>query len=140
VQEDPGRNHYEPWELRVFDRIECEWPLFLCYEAINHLFEGESEEAEVVLEALERLAVPCEGLKLLPELYLVPRAGLARELAAPGSAEREAAGRLPFMWAQCLLTVARLLHEGLLAPAELDPMNRRLCAAKKPEALVQVVL
>ena len=28
---------------RVFDNIECEWPLFLCYIAINHLFCGEQE-------------------------------------------------------------------------------------------------
>ena len=28
VKEDTKRLHYEPWELRVFDNIECEWPLF----------------------------------------------------------------------------------------------------------------
>ena len=44
------------------------------------------------------------------------------------------------MWAQCLLTIARLLHEGLLAPAELDPMNRRLSATRKPDVVVQVVV
>ena len=44
------------------------------------------------------------------------------------------------MWAQCLLTVARLLQEGLLAPAELDPMNRRLSATRKPDVVVQVVV
>ena len=44
------------------------------------------------------------------------------------------------MWAQCLLTIARLLHEGLLAPAELDPMNKRLSATRKPDVVVQVVV
>ena len=43
------------------------------------------------------------------------------------------------MWAQSLLTIARLLHEGLLAPAEIDPMNRRLSATRKPDVVVQVV-
>ena len=41
VREKLGGVHYEPWELRVFDGIECEWPLFLCYIGINHLFCGE---------------------------------------------------------------------------------------------------
>ncbi len=39
-----------------------------------------------------------------------------------------------------MLTVARLLHEGLFAPTELDLMNQRLCAAKNPEALAQVIV
>ena len=47
LREDTGRLHYEPWELRVFDKIECEWPLFLCFLAINHQFSGEGEEAGV---------------------------------------------------------------------------------------------
>ena len=44
------------------------------------------------------------------------------------------------MRAQSLLTIARLLHEGLLAPAEIDPMNRRLSATRKPDVVVQVVV
>ena len=37
--EDPTRLHYEPWELRLFENIECEWPLFFCYLVINYCFQ-----------------------------------------------------------------------------------------------------
>ena len=33
------RLHYEPWELRLFENIECEWPLFFCYLIINYCFQ-----------------------------------------------------------------------------------------------------
>ena len=78
---------------RVFDSIECEWPLFLCYIAINHLFCGEQEQAEDCLLLLDSLSVPCSGLKLLPELYLVPEEEMVAEQARPGSVDRLPAGR-----------------------------------------------
>ena len=153
LREDTGRLHYEPWELRVFDNIECEWPLFLCLVAINHQFSGEGEEAGQILQLLDNLSVPHAGILCLPELYLVPEERMVQvenyclffkhdlqEQHSPGSADRIPGGRIPFMWAQCLLTIARLLHEGLLAPAELDPMNRRLSATRKPDVVVQVVV
>ena len=40
VLEDPHRLHYEPHELKQFQAIECEWPLFFCYLLLNHLFAG----------------------------------------------------------------------------------------------------
>lgn len=30
-REDVSRLYYERWELRMFENIECEWPLFFCY-------------------------------------------------------------------------------------------------------------
>ena len=75
---------------------------------------------------------------------------MAAELAAPGTTARVAGGRCPFMWAQSLYVVTRwalightgsrdycnqlslvnraprLLLEDLLAPGELDPLNRSL--------------
>jgi phosphorylase kinase alpha/beta subunit len=39
VKENNARLHYEPWELRLFENIECEWPLFFCYLIINYCFQ-----------------------------------------------------------------------------------------------------
>ncbi len=39
ARENPNRLHYEPWELRLFEHIECEWPLFYCYLVINYSFQ-----------------------------------------------------------------------------------------------------
>lgn len=56
----------------------------------------------------------------------------------PGSQPLEIAGRVPFMWAQALYIVGRLLKESLVALGEIDPMNRRLGIQTKPEVIVQV--
>ena len=44
------------------------------------------------------------------------------------------------MWAQSLYITGNLLQEDLIAPGELDPMNRRLSSLKKPDVVVQVVV
>ncbi|KAL5516523.1 hypothetical protein EMCRGX_G001881 [Ephydatia muelleri] len=41
VKEDPHRQHYEYSELKVFENIECEWPLFVIYLAINGVLDVE---------------------------------------------------------------------------------------------------
>eukprot|EP00731_Ephydatia_muelleri_P009613 Em0005g199a len=46
VKEDPHRQHYEYSELKVFENIECEWPLFVIYLAINGVLDGNGEEME----------------------------------------------------------------------------------------------
>lgn len=40
-KEDCARLYYERWELRMFENIECEWPLFYSYLILFHLFQGE---------------------------------------------------------------------------------------------------
>lgn len=40
-REDCARLYYERWELRMFESIECEWPLFFSYLILFHLFQGE---------------------------------------------------------------------------------------------------
>ena len=52
-KEDSSRLHYEPWELRVFENIECQWPMFLCYCIINSYFLGDYEEADRCSKHLE---------------------------------------------------------------------------------------
>jgi phosphorylase kinase alpha/beta subunit len=39
-----SRLHYDPYELKQFERIECEWPLFFCYLILDGLFhENENQ-------------------------------------------------------------------------------------------------
>ena len=42
--QDPHRLHYEPWELQVFENIECEWPMFYAYLVLDGLFKGDLEQ------------------------------------------------------------------------------------------------
>lgn len=122
--EDPTRLHYEPEELEQFARIESEWPLFVAYEALDALFRGARDEAAAALRRLSDLAVERDGQRLLPELYAVPAAAIEAERAAPGSQERLPNGNVPLVWAQSLWRLALLLDEGLLDPADLDPLGR----------------
>jgi len=139
-RENIDRLHYESWELRQFENIECEWPLFFCYLAINHVFNGDSEQVKDISEILEKLTVDMDGFEMLPELYKVEEKDVMEEYSSPGKSQRVAAGRCPFMWGQSLYIVGKLLQEGLLAPGELDPLNRRLSSVKKPDVVVQVVV
>ncbi|XP_063231052.1 probable phosphorylase b kinase regulatory subunit alpha [Bacillus rossius redtenbacheri] len=140
-KEDPTRLYYEPWELRVFENIECDWPLFFCYLILDYCFQGQKEAAMEYTETLEEILVVLEdGARLVPELYAVPADRVAEEYQKPGSQERVAVGRCPFLWAQSLYILGKLLQEGFLAVGELDPLNRRLCAEKKPDVVVQVVI
>ncbi|XP_033606191.1 probable phosphorylase b kinase regulatory subunit alpha isoform X4 [Cryptotermes secundus] len=140
-KEDPNRLYYEPWELRMFENIECEWPLFLCYLILDYCFQGNKNAVTEYTEALEEIMIRTEdGMKLVPELYAVPKDKVAGEYREPGSQERVILGRCPFLWAQSLYILGKLLQEGFLAPGELDPLNRRLCSEKKPDVVVQVVI
>ncbi|KQS29914.1 uncharacterized protein Dere_GG19005, isoform G [Drosophila erecta] len=140
-KEDPSRLYYERWELRMFENIECEWPLFYCYLILFHAFQSDKRAVEEYASRLEKIMVRSEdGILLVPESYAVPQDLVGFEYQKPGSQTREVVGRCPFLWGQSLFILGRLLQEGFLAVGELDPLNRRLGAQKKPDVVVQVVI
>ncbi|XP_075158461.1 putative phosphorylase b kinase regulatory subunit alpha isoform X10 [Haematobia irritans] len=140
-KEDPSRLYYERWELRMFENIECEWPLFYCYLILFHAFQNDKLAVKEYADRLEKIMVRGDdGILLVPESYAVPPDAVSQEYRSPGSAPREVVGRCPFLWGQSLFILGRLLQEGFLAVGELDPLNRRLGAQKKPDVVVQVVI
>lgn len=52
-REDLGRLYYERWELRMFENIECEWPLFYSYLILFHLFQGDKVAVSEYAHKLE---------------------------------------------------------------------------------------
>ena len=42
------------------------------------------------------------------------------------------------MWGQSLYIISKLLRDNLIAPGELDPLNKRLVIQPKPDLVVQV--
>ncbi|CAJ0942792.1 unnamed protein product, partial [Mesorhabditis belari] len=140
VLEDRSRLYYNKSELQQFEDIECEWPLFLCLLALDAMFCKDKDTAEIYWNQLEKtLQVSPTGQPLVPELFVVDRQHVAAEKAQRGSQPRTVAGVVPFLWAQSLYVIVSLLYEGFLAPAELDPLSRRLTTyEKRPPCEVQV--
>ncbi|MFM6812624.1 MAG: glycoside hydrolase family 15 protein, partial [Dolichospermum sp.] len=83
VLEDTERLHYEPSELKEFEHIECEWPLFFTYLVLDGLFRGEKTQIEKYQQLLKSLLVEQNGVQLLPELYYVPEENIEAEKINP---------------------------------------------------------
>ena len=140
VIEDHQRLHYEPHELKQFMAIECEWPLFFCYLQLNHLFAGNSVQAEDYRLRLEKLLVKREGQDLLPELYFVAAENIAAEKAHPHSQSRVANDNLPLVWAQSLFLLAGLLQDELLTLDDIDPLGRHRYPHRQNHVTVRIAL
>ncbi len=140
VLEDSQRLHYEPWELKQFEHIECEWPLFFTYLFLDGLFRGNSQQVKDYQERLQSLLVERDGVGLLPELYYVPAENVEAERLDPQSQPRLPNENIPLVWAQSLYFLGQLLSEDLLAVGDIDPLGRHLCIGKKRKALVQIAL
>ncbi len=140
VIEDAARLHYETWELRQFDNIECEWPLFFVYLMLDAIFRGDAESVSDYRVWLESVVVEHDGMMLLPELYFVERENLDAERSKPHSQLRQPNANVPLVWAQSLYYLAQMLDEGLLEPPEVDPLGRRLRVGAARDPVVQIAL
>ncbi|XP_029526065.1 phosphorylase b kinase regulatory subunit alpha, skeletal muscle isoform-like [Oncorhynchus nerka] len=138
-KEDPSRIYYESSELKLFENIECEWPLFWTYLILDGIFINSPEQVQEYRDALEAIMIKQkDGLSLLPELYSVPADKVDEEYENPHSVERVPMGKLPLMWGQSLYILGNLMADGFLAPGEIDPLNRRFSTVSKPDVVVQV--
>ncbi|BAZ49382.1 phosphorylase kinase alphabeta [Nostoc sp. NIES-4103] len=140
VLEDSHRLHYEPWELKQFEHIECEWPLFFTYLVLDGLFRDDKQQVQKYQELLETLLVERDNLALLPELYYVPAENIEAEKLSPQSQVRLPNENIPLVWAQSLHFLGQMLSEGLIAVGDIDPLGRYLCIGKNRESMVQIAL
>ncbi|KAG5462798.1 MAG: glycosyl hydrolases family 15-domain-containing protein [Olpidium bornovanus] len=62
VVEDTSRLYYDAHELKIFENIECEWPLFFTYFILNGLFLGDDSMVEQYRKALAPLLVDSSTL------------------------------------------------------------------------------
>jgi len=140
VLEDSQRLHYEPWELKQFENIECEWPLFFTYLLLDGLFFGDIQATKFYQERLESVLVERDSVGLLPELYYVPQEYIEAEKAAPQTQPRLPNENIPLVWAQSLYFLGQMVSEGLLDVGDIDPLARHLRVGKYRDPLVQVAL
>ncbi|MBE9005040.1 glycoside hydrolase family 15 protein [Fortiea sp. LEGE XX443] len=140
VLEDNQRLHYEPRELKQFEHIECEWPLFFTYLLLDGLFRNDKKQVQQYQELLDSVLVERDGYYFLPELYYVPAENVEAEKLAPHSQLRLPNENIPLVWAQSLYFLGQMLSEDLLAVGDLDPLGRHLSIGKNRESLVQIAL
>lgn len=57
VLENNSRLHYDAHELKIFENIECEWPLFFTYFILDGLFSENEEQVEEYRARLEPLII-----------------------------------------------------------------------------------
>lgn len=138
VLEDTSRLHYDPQELKQFEHIESEWPLFFTYLLLDALFRNDTEQAQHYLQQLQNLRVEQDGLALLPELYYVPAELIDAERAQPHSQPRVPNENIPLVWAQGLFLLGQLISDGWLTPADIDPLGRRFRLGKDLGTQVKV--
>ena len=54
---DTSRLHYDAQELKIFENIECEWPLFFTYFILDGLFSENEDQVEEYRAKLEPLII-----------------------------------------------------------------------------------
>jgi phosphorylase kinase alpha/beta subunit len=105
---------------------------------LDGIFYENEEQVELIGANLESVLIKDEeSMKLVPELYAVPAYKVEEEYRNPKSQDRVPLGKIPHMWGQSLYIISKLLRDNLIAPGELDPLNRRLVTQPKPDLVVQ---
>ncbi|KAJ8247295.1 hypothetical protein GJAV_G00244650 [Gymnothorax javanicus] len=129
ANEDKNRRYYKPAEMKLFDGIECEFPIFFIYMMIDGVFRGNSAQVKEYQELLASVIFQCpDGHAIIPKYYHVPADFVEAEQKKHGSQKRFPSntggdGRL-FLWGQAMYNIAKLLVEGLISPKDLDPIRR----------------
>ncbi|NWX25402.1 KPBB kinase, partial [Notiomystis cincta] len=127
--EDRTRRYYKPAEIKLFDGIECEFPLFFIFMIIDGVFRGNAAQVKEYQDLLDPLLQHTpEGCPVVPKYYYVPADFVELEKKSPGSQRRFPSnsgrdGKL-FLWGQAMYIIAKLLADKLVSPKDLDPIGR----------------
>ncbi|XP_066183995.1 phosphorylase b kinase regulatory subunit beta isoform X2 [Sylvia atricapilla] len=127
--EDRARRYYKPAEIKLFDGIECEFPLFFIFMIIDGVFRGNPTQVKEYQDLLDPLLQHTpEGCPVVPKYYYVPADFVELEKRSPGSQRRFPSnngrdGKL-FLWGQAVYIIAKLLADKLVSPKDLDPIGR----------------
>ena len=138
--EDKHRLHYNNQELKNFEHIECEWPLFLVYEYVTALMRQQHDVAADYKQRIEKILVEQDGYALLPELYQLQAHQLDAEKKKPGSQAREPNANMPLVWAQSLYYLGLLLEGGWISSDDIDPIGIRQSNKADQSVVINVVV
>uniref|UniRef100_UPI0037E7D42A phosphorylase b kinase regulatory subunit beta isoform X3 n=1 Tax=Semicossyphus pulcher TaxID=241346 RepID=UPI0037E7D42A len=129
ANEDKKRRYYKTAEMKLFDGIECEFPIFFIYMMIDGVFRGNKAQVKEYQELLEPIIFQSfEGHAVIPKYYYVPADFVEAEQNKHGSQKRFPSnsgrdGKL-FLCGQALFNIAKLLVDELISPKDIDPIHR----------------
>ncbi|XP_047675252.1 phosphorylase b kinase regulatory subunit beta [Tachysurus fulvidraco] len=131
ANEDKNRRYYGPAEMKLFDGIECEFPIFFIYMMIDGVFRGNTDQVKEYEELLQAVIFQSyEGHAVIPKYYHVPADFVEAEQKKHGSQKRfpSNSGRdgMLFLWGQAMYNIAKLLVDGLISPKDIDPIHRHV--------------
>nr|XP_023013016.1 probable phosphorylase b kinase regulatory subunit beta isoform X1 [Leptinotarsa decemlineata] len=132
--EDKNSRYYQKSEIKNFENIECEWPLFYIFMIIDGVFKALPDQIQEYQDLLkERIMVDHHGDPVIPMYYYVPKENIEKEQCEPNTTKKKpnTEGGL-FLWNQSMFILAQLLTEGLLHINELDPIRRYLPSYNRP--------
>ncbi|XP_054916044.1 phosphorylase b kinase regulatory subunit beta isoform X2 [Poeciliopsis prolifica] len=129
ANEDKNRRYYKPAEMKLFDGIECEFPMFFIYMMIDGVFRGNKAQVKEYQDLLEPIIFQSfEGHAVIPKYYYVPADFVEAEQNKHGSQKRfpSNSGRdgKMFLWGQAMYNIAKLLADELISPKDIDPIHR----------------
>uniref|UniRef100_A0A3B3V2D4 Phosphorylase b kinase regulatory subunit n=1 Tax=Poecilia latipinna TaxID=48699 RepID=A0A3B3V2D4_9TELE len=129
ANEDKNRRYYKPAEMKLFDGIECEFPMFFIYMMIDGVFRGNKAQVKEYQDLLEPIIFQSfEGHAVIPKYYYVPADFVEAEQNKHGSQKRfpSNSGRdgKMFLWGQAMYNIAKLLVDELISPKDIDPIQR----------------
>ncbi|XP_075884532.1 phosphorylase b kinase regulatory subunit beta isoform X1 [Nelusetta ayraudi] len=129
ANEDHDRRYYKPAEMKLFDGIECEFPIFFIYMMIDGVFRGNKAQVEEYQSLLDPIIFQSyEGHAIIPKYYYVPADFVEAEQNVHGSQKRFPSnsgrdGKI-FLCGQALYNIAKLLVDELISPKDIDPVHR----------------
>ncbi|KAM6160028.1 LOW QUALITY PROTEIN: phosphorylase b kinase regulatory subunit beta-like [Erethizon dorsatum] len=131
--EDPNRRYYKPAEIKLFDGIECEFPIFFLYMMIDgKIFRGNPKQVKEYQDLLTPvLHQTTEGYPVVPKYYYVPgfveyeRRNLESQKRFPSNCGRD--GKL-FPWGQALYVIAKLLENRRVAYKNAEQLTALKCS------------
>ncbi|XP_049327105.1 phosphorylase b kinase regulatory subunit beta isoform X1 [Astyanax mexicanus] len=129
ANEDKNRRYYRPAEMKLFDGIECEFPIFFIYMMIDGVFRGNQAQVKEYQDLLQAVIFQTyDGHAVIPKYYHVPADFVEAEQKKHGSQKRFPSNSgqdgMLFLWGQALYNIAKLLVDGLISPKDIDPINR----------------
>ncbi|XP_044743853.1 probable phosphorylase b kinase regulatory subunit beta isoform X2 [Chrysoperla carnea] len=139
VLEDENKRYYQEGEIKKYDNIECEWPLFYIAMIIDGVFKSCTEQVEEYKKLLKNvMRVDPNGDPFVPQYFYIPKDSVEADYtpeelqSIPRICPTYSENGGLFLWNQALFVIANLLTSGLLHINELDPIRRYLPSYNRP--------